>query len=348
MDWVCRLGRIGGFVGVAGTAACGKSYRPAPPPGPVPAGQSAACAPVTAPAGPISVAFAGPPDSVGASDPAAAVAALLTQIAAAAIAPACVNPRPARPIDTTEDGQDTVVVRQVGERGARDALDQGADIVVTRDRSVVAYAADNAGLVSVPLPWDRVYVLVVRPGPAWRDSVADSLREALASDAVHADARAFGAGRVSPGTVCSGDSAHPASAAVAPPPAARRTPGAARILYDQADSVSRFLAERMAVLASTSSSLLAGMAPALGRMDTEMYATGLPAGELPGAVTDGSGGAYIIAIPSATLQLCGEAGALPAIVPLIQTRAWAIVRRDGVSRIAALGGRPVVAEVRAP
>jgi hypothetical protein len=125
-------------------------------------------------------------------------------------------------------------------------------------------------------------------------------------------------------------------------------PNAERILYDQEDSVARFLAERMAVLASTGSSLLAGVAPALGRMGTETYATGLPAGELPRAVVDATGAAYIIAIPSATPLLCGEARRLPAIVPLIETRAWAIVRRDAASRIAALSGRPAVAEVRAP
>jgi hypothetical protein len=83
-------------------------------------------------------------------------------------------------------------------------------------------------------------------------------------------------------------------------------------------------------------------------MGTEMYATGLPASEFPRAVKDASGTAYIVAIPSVTLPSCGEARAFPAVVPLIETRAWAIVRRDAVSRIAALGGQAVVAEDRAP
>ncbi len=336
---------------VAGAAACGKTYMPAPSPGPVPAGRAAACTPAIAPAGPIAVAIAGPPDSLGANDPAAAVPRLLSQIAAAAAAaavPECVSPGPAGPGGSPADGQDTIVVRRVGDRGARDALEQGADIVVTRDRSVVAYAAGHPGLISVPLPWDRVYVLVVRHQPGRTDSAADPLREALASDAIHADARPFRAGTVLPDTSCGGDAAHPASVAVAPLPSAERAPGAARILYDQEDSVARYLAERVAVLASTGSSLLAGVAPALGRMGTEMYATGLLASELPRAVMDASGAAYIVANPSVTPPSCGEARALPAVVPLIETRAWAIVRRDAVSHVAALGGRAVVAEDRAP
>ena len=288
---------------------------------------------------------------MGASDPASTVPRLLGQIRAAGAAPECVTA-----------GQDTVVVRRVSDRGARDPLDQGADIPVTRDRSVVAYAAGNPGLVSVPLPWDRVYVLVVRHQPGLPDSAANPLRAALASDAVHADARAFGAGVVLPDTVCGGDTAH-LSAAVASLPAAGKMPGAARILYDQEDSVARFLAERVAVLASTGSSLLAGVAPALGAMGEEMYATGLPARDLPRAVMDASGAAYIVATPSPGPRSCGETGAFQAsaprvimqsggrqaaMVPLIETRAWAIVRRDALSRIAALGGRAVVAEERAP
>jgi hypothetical protein len=362
MDWFCRLGRIGGFVATvaAGVTACGKTYMPAPSPDPVPASQAAVCLPDAAPAGPIAVAIAGPPDAAGASDPAAAIARVLSQIAAAATAPGCVSPRPG-PAATPADGQDTVVVERVGDHGARDALDQGAGILVTRDRSVVAYAASQPNLISVPLPWDRVYVMVVRGQPGRPDSAAEPLKAALASDAIHADARAFGAGTVLPDTACSGDAGHPANAAVAPLAAPGRVRGAARrILYDQEDSVARFLAERMAVLASTGSSLLAGIAPALGRTRSEMYAAGLPASELARAMMDGSGAASIVALP---LPSCGDAGALPAnalrltiqsserqlaIVPLIETRAWAIVRRDAVPRIAALSGRAIVAEDWAP
>jgi hypothetical protein len=254
-------------------------------------------------------------------------------------------------------------VRRVSDRGARDALDQGADILVTRDRLVVAYATGRPGLVPIALPWDRVYVLVVRQQASSPDSDANPLRAALASDAVRADARAFGAGMVVPDTICGGDAGHAAHAAVAPLVADGQVRGAAHILYDQEDSVARFLAERIAVLASTRSSLLAGVAPALGRAGTEMYAMGLPASELPRAASDTSERAYIVAIPLRTPPSCGDDAAFPpsapgftiasgdrqtATVPLIETRAWAIVRRDAVSRIAALSGRAVVAEDRTP
>ncbi|MFI5248757.1 MAG: hypothetical protein ACHQTF_02240 [Gemmatimonadales bacterium] len=345
---------------MAGAAACGKAYAPALSLDTVPL--AVPCAPAKAPAAPMAVTIAGAPESPGVSDPASVVQRLLSQIGAAGAAPACVGPGPAERGGMANAGQDTVVVRRVSDRGARDALDQGADIMVTRDRSVVAYAAGNPGLVSVPLQWDRVYVLVMRRQPGQPDSAAIPLGAALASDVVHADARAFAAGMVLPDTVCGGDATHP-SVAAAPLPASGRMPGAARILYDQDDSVARFLAERVAVLASTGSSLLAGVAPALSPMSAEMYATGLPARELPRALMDARSTAYIVAIPLPAAPSCGETGAFPAsgprmtmqsgdrqaaIVPLIETRAWAIVRRDAIPHIAALGGRGVVAEERAP
>jgi hypothetical protein len=347
----------GGFVAATAAVACGRT--PAPAMSPAPVSPRLQCVPAAVPAGPITVAIAWPSDPVAAPSLSPAVSRLLSQIASSAVAAGCVSPRPGERMD----GPDTVVVRRASDGGARDLLDQGTDILVTRDRPVVAYAADRPGVVLVPLVWDRVYVLVVRHQGELPDSAANTLRVALASDAFHADAQAFGAGRAVPDIACLAGTVRATPVPVAPGAPDGRVLDAARILYSEDDSVARFLAERIAVLASTRSSLVAGAAPALFRAGAEVYATGVSAKEFPAAVSDGSGAAYIVAIPSPAPASCGGAGALPAnasgpatqtgdlrpaIVPLVETRAWAIVRRDAVSRIAAIGDRVVVAEDRAP
>ena len=292
------------------------------------------------------VAIAGPSDPGGARGPASAVPRLLNHIASSAAVSGCVSPTPSEPGGMAMGGHDTVVVRRVSDRGVRDVLDQGTDILVTRDRLVVAYAADRPGLELVSLPWDRVYALVIPHQPAVADSAADPLRVSLASDAVHADARAFGTEKVLVDSTCRADTALATQEASTPRAAADRVRDATHILYDQDDSVAQFLAERIAAFASTRSSLLAGPAPLLGRGSAEMYATGLPAGALAAAVMNGSGVAYIIASRSLGPASCDDASALPvdapslvlqtggqplAIIPLIETRPWAIVRRDAIS-----------------
>jgi len=85
------------------------------------------------------------------------------------------RPGPARPV---------LVIRPIV-ADARDALDAGADAVVTDDPATVAYAAARSDLTSIPLPWDRTYVLL-RP---WRGGAAPD-GAALAQDAVQVEARA--------------------------------------------------------------------------------------------------------------------------------------------------------------
>jgi hypothetical protein len=101
--------------------------------------------------------------------------------------------------------------------------------------------------------------------------------------------------------------------------------------------------------------MLAGVAGALDPAGAEMSVTGVPSGEVSRALMDGSGAAYVLAIPSDTTLGCtepalhsadsptpGAAGQDPhmGIVPLIQTRATAIVRLDAIARIAATAASP--------
>jgi hypothetical protein len=304
----------------------------------------------------LTISIAGPVDSAAAGDPAAALPALVSEIAAALPLEPCGANRPdARSTASVASG-DTVVVHRVREADARDEIDQGTDVLVSRDRPVAAYALARPGLVVVPLPWDRTYVLVVHRLPAVPDSEVAPLRAALATDAIRADARPFGALEdFPPARTCDEDVAHRTVLGGIRLAGRGRRPDTKHVIYDEGDSTARFLAERVAVLASTRSKLLAGVARALDPAGAEMSVMGVPSGEVSRALMDDSGAAYVVAIPSDTSLGCTEPALHSAdsptpgapgqdphmgIVPLIQTRATAIVRLDAIARIASAAASP--------
>jgi hypothetical protein len=346
MDWVGRLGRFSSFAAAAGAAACGRTVMPTPE-----ASQPvASCPAVVNPAGMLTLSIAGPVDSAGSGDPAAALPVLMSEIAAALPLDPCGTRRPAGQSAASASPSDTVAVHRVRDADARDVIDRGTDVVVTRDRPAAAYARARPGLVVVPLAWDRTYVLVVHGLPAVPDSEMAPLRAALAADAIRADARPFDAPLDLPAArICDEDVAHRTVPGGIRFAGQGRKPYTEHVIYDEGDSTARFLAERVAVLASTRSKLLAGVAGALDPVGTEMSVTGVPSGEVSRALMDDRGAAYVVAIPSGTSLGCSEAGLHaaaslapgavgqdphPGIVPLIQTRATAIVRLDAVARIA--------------
>jgi hypothetical protein len=106
-----------------------------------------------------------------------------------------------------------VMAHVVSTRGALDFIDGGGDVLVTDRRAVIAYAATRADYATIPLPWDREYVLVAPTAPEVPDMV----------DAVRVDARPAS-------TQCPTDTG-----------AAKALP----IVYGADDSVARALAERL-------------------------------------------------------------------------------------------------------
>jgi hypothetical protein len=347
MDSVRRLARISSFAMAAGVTACGRTVVPASEaPGPV-----VACPVAARPAGVITIA-----EPAGSASPANPLPpALLIEIAVAL--PLC----GARKRDSDDTAltasRDTVVVRPVGEADARDLIDQGPDVLVTRDRAVAAYALGRPGLAVVPLAWDRTYMLVIRRLPAMQDSELTPLRAALAAEAIRADARPFpprdGLLR---GLACGADTARPTAGDGIQFAGERRNRDTRRVVYDESDSTARFLAERVAVLASTRSTLLAGVAAAINPGGSEMPATGVSSSDVSRALDDSNSAAYVVAISPDTSLRCTESRPhfadsppLPVgIVPLIQTRPAAIVRLDAVARIAAASAGAVVAGGHAP
>jgi hypothetical protein len=212
------------------------------------------------------------------------------------------------------------VVRVLATRDLRDLLDAGADLVVTDDPATLDYAVARPELSAVPLPWSRTYVLVVpnRAGLVLDSASSGRLRETLAHDVVRVDARA--AEPPFPWSRCSGPLASPPTAA----------PASGRIGYPADDRTARELAARIVAV---------GAAPARSIV-------GLDSASLRESIRAAREPAYVLSVPKTPLIPCRGPILWPAdvtIVPLVETRAHAIVRRgappitvdwDGALRLA--------------
>ena len=119
-------------------------------------------------------------------------------------------------------------------RDSRDLLDQGVDLLVTRDPTTLGYAATLPQFVTAPLPWRRTHVLLTPARTARTFSPEE--RKALAQDAVRGEAR----GAEGPFWWESlSDCEIPSSKTPPQAPSPTR-----RIIYDADDGAARDLAER--------------------------------------------------------------------------------------------------------
>lgn len=183
---------------------------------------------------------------------------------------------------------------------ARDLLDAGVDLLVTRDRVLRDYAATLKDRAVIPLPWDRTYVYVTAEAGSSR---FDGLEQSVRADARRAeggfwwlDLKSCGIGQ---------GSSPPASS------------GQRRILYPRTDPTARELAGRLAAL-------------------THAVATGRSLDDFSAALSTGRDWGYVVALPRLTPDVCRTAkDLLPAwsatFTALVDTRATAIARR-GVAR----------------
>lgn len=215
--------------------------------------------------------------------------------------------------------ENTFLVRFVlaPNRDVRDLMDQGVDLLLTRDERALDYAATLPQFASLPLAWQRTRVLVT-PGRTER-SLSSEERQSLADDAVQGPAR----GATGPFWWQSLPECEIANSP-------KRDPGPSttgRIVYDASDSAARELAERLVALARTS-----------GTRANRPYqsASGLTGDALAQARRRGADAAYIISLDTRPLDPCREMQALvgnmgwidpETIVPLVDTRLQAIVRR---------------------
>jgi hypothetical protein len=189
-------------------------------------------------------------------------------------------------------------------RDLRDALDAGADIMVTADPATLAYARGRSELITLPLPWGRTYVLVSsRPFPLAREA---RFRASLARDVVRQEAR--------PAELLAwwdvGCSPAPASAAAG-------TNEEPRLAFPVGDAAAAALAARLiAVGAAGPRGVVLPLPPA------ELL-TRLNLGRLAMAVLPLS---RLDPMPCAARSL---AMAGWSVAPLVDTRAHLIARRDG-------------------
>jgi hypothetical protein len=215
-------------------------------------------------------------------------------------------------------GRPTVTVRSSAGGDARDLLDHGIDILVSGDPEVLSYAAGKSDLTTVPLPWDRVYVLL-SPLPL---TIGDTARAGLARDVVRTDARpAHGSYWWMAGPAC------PTSDTVTASLAATSSNPAPVVSYLQGDAAARGLAERLV---------------ALGLMGPGGRASGVAAADFEARFAAG-GASYLVPLPREALAPCHAVADLAArahwftsdpsrhITALVETRRRAIVRRGGAA-----------------
>ena len=220
-----------------------------------------------------------------------------------------------------------LIVRPVPTNDPRDAIDGGADVLVTGDPAAASYGAARANLVSVPLPWTRAYALALptpAPGIAQlllaSDSQSVALRASLARDAVRAEARAA---RSSYWWEDAAPRCRASPASLESPRAQRSN----RIVYRRDDAVARGLAQRLVAL------------------DTRAVAFPLPPNDFIRALHDGADLAYVLDLPFLSLSSCDDlrdlwsaapwltlgTGTDARLMPLVDTRETAIVNRQRVS-----------------
>jgi hypothetical protein len=224
------------------------------------------------------------------------------------------------------DGLPPVVVSLTVPPGAdlREFLDGAgghrADVLVTRDANVIAYAASRADYLSVALLWSSTYLLLPARTSARIILPTTAERNALARDVVTSGAR--GAAEPFPWLTDS------ACAVVATAPSAPSLP---LMGYTAGDVTARQLAERIVALAganpqapwvsATLGHLPHGVDVHTAAMRDELLAEALASGRIMGAVVP------IGRDPRTSCFTASNERVRAGAVPLVDTRAYVIVRR---------------------
>jgi len=223
-----------------------------------------------------------------------------------------------------------LTIHSATEVSARDLVDGGVDLLLTDSPTLAAYAGTRADVTSLPLGWDRTWVVATPRGSLPIDS-SSAFRAGLARDAVRADARAAeGPYWWTDTTGCVAPTARSALASMGTP----------RVVYPRDEAVARALAERLVAILGGGATA-AGLAP-------NAFASALAAG---------SEQAYVFPLRRmprdrcrSLAELLGSAawlGAQGTTVPLIDTRLHAVVRRNRLtlrltwdSTVAIVSARP--------
>jgi hypothetical protein len=232
----------------------------------------------------------------------------------------------------------------------RDFLDAGVDLLLTRDPATLDYAATLPHFQLVPRAWQRTQVLLTAGRSGVSPSLSEDARQALATDAVRGEARgAQGPFWWETPAEC--------RISLAAPPTQSPTP---RIVYDASDGAARDLAERLVGLVRAAgpaaTPFLEALLPDRPRRTFER-ATGLTGEALANARRRGTDAGYVVSVESRPLDPCRELHVLMesagwlnprTIVPLVDTRLQAVVRRGRSGATADFDGALVIGAVDEP
>jgi hypothetical protein len=233
----------------------------------------------------------------------------------------------------------------------RDLLDRSVDLLLTRDPAALDYAATLPHFQSVPLEWQRTRVLLTPGRSRGSGSLPDDARQTLATDAVRGEAR----GAVGPFWWQMLQDCE-----VAPAEPRERSKFTPRIVYDARDAASRDLAERLVALSRASGPvalpILGVLLPDRQRRSYQQ-AAGLTGEPLAAAWRRGLDAGYIISVDRRPLDRCRDIQVLTdsahwvdpgTIVPLVETRLRAIVRRGRSGITTEWDGGLLIADVSGP
>ncbi len=232
-----------------------------------------------------------------------------------------------------------VRVRSIEASAARDALDGGTDLLATDDPGIVSYATHRAELLTLPLPWDRTYVVLASESAP--PNVSETLRltlAALLAGAVRADYRIAQ-------RPFWWESSNNCTAPVGARPVAPARPSS-RVVYRSGDRVAQGIAERLVALSGSRSARgedeVGTLLPRLSQARARVVATALAPSAFAAALHAGDDVAYVLPLPRFTVAPCHELAVLLRaapwlesartgrglpVFPLIETRSHAIVRR---------------------
>jgi hypothetical protein len=235
-----------------------------------------------------------------------------------------------------------------GDADPRDRLDQAelpgpqVDLLVTSDPAVLSYAAALPAFRAAPLGWFRTHVLLSPAREPVRGSgqavIASEAREEMATDAVRSEARG-----------ASGPFWWQLPAACSPGvPYRRSRPVSAdgyakRVVFRADDPVASGLAARLVALTGFADPERVTLTRALFPMGASgMVAVGLSETDFERALADGLDSGYVLPLAGRPFGSCQEARVLTsraawlvrsaaaldaAVVPLVDTRTRAIIRR---------------------
>jgi hypothetical protein len=252
---------------------------------------------------------------------------------------------PAQPREITVVRDNLPAVRFLAGPGdPRDLLDRGVDLLITRDPAALSYAATLPHLQSFPLPWQHTYVLAM-PGRARSlPSLSEEQRQVFAVDAVRGEAR----GARAPFWW---QAVPECPVSTVPAPVRAPTP---RVVYDAGDSTARDLAERLVGLgrvASPAATVFLDVVVPDRRRRSFQRAAGLSGAALALARRQGADVAYVMTVESQPIDACRDLQALvdrarwidpETVVPLVETRPRAIVRRGRSGVVADWDGAVVI------